>query len=189
MAKIGLKDFYYAPIATDTSTGTTYEAYAVLAGAISSSFAPSIAEASLYYDDAKGEYVSQLQGGVLTLGIDDADDTIFAGILGQTVTAAATPNPAIITSTTSDAPVPVGFGHIIPKIKGGTHYWKAQVFAKVLFKPYTDAAATKGDSITFTTPSVEGEVLPTTAGVIEKHATFTTEAAALTWLQSQFPTV
>jgi len=179
MASIGLRRFRYALLNTD---GETYGTIKTMAGAISSSCSPSIAEATLYADDSTKEYATSFQSATLTLGIDDDDDTIFAEILGKTIVTES----GLVTSSINDVPPYVGFGHIVTKMIDNIQKYKVEWFPKVKFKPFIPEASTKGDSLEFKTPTVEGLVIANDAGVWEKHQTFLTEAEAITALDGFF---
>lgn len=49
-------------------------------------------------------------------------------------------------------------------------------------------AKTKGESLEFSTPSVEGTIFPLKDGTWEKHATFDSETDAINYLNSLFKT-
>ena len=59
-------------------------------------------------------------------------------------------------------------------------------FPKVQFKPYVTDKTTKGDSLEFSTPSVEGTIFANTSNDWRKRATFDTEEEANTFLDSLF---
>ena len=91
-----------------------------------------------------------------------------------------------VTSKTTDTAIPIGFGHIVTKIVKHQRKYKVEFFPKVTFKPFMQDAKTKGESLEFTTPSVEGTIFPLKDGTWEKHATFDNEADAITYLNSLF---
>jgi phi13 family phage major tail protein len=179
MASIGLKRFRYAILAAD---GTTYGTVKTMAGAISSSVSLNIPEATLYSDDATTEYVTGFQSATITLGIDEDDDTIFAEILGKTIST----ETDVVTSSVDDTPPYVGFGHIVTKLVNNVPLFKVEWFPKVKFKPFIPDANTRGESIEFGTPSVEGLILANVEGVWEKHQTLASESAASTALDGLF---
>lgn len=90
------------------------------------------------------------------------------------------------TSNSEDMAKDVGFGHIVPKIVNNVRKYKVEWFPKVRFKPFIPDATTKGSSLEFTTPSVEGTIIPLQDGTWEKHATFAKEADASAYLDSLF---
>ena len=179
MASIGLKNFKYAKLNED---GKTYGEIKTLAGAIESKVTLDLSEASLYANDTLKEQVSLFKSGTLTAGIDDDDDSIFAELLGKTVDK----QTGVVTSNTEDLPIYVGFGHIVSKIVNGEKKYKVEFFPKVKFKPFIPDSKTKGDSLEFTTPSVEATIFENDNGDWEKHSVCDTESEANTLLESFF---
>ena len=179
MASIGLKNFKYAKLNED---GKTYGEIKTLAGAIESKVTLDLSEASLYANDTLKEQVSLFKSGTLTAGIDDDDDSVFAELLGKTVDE----QTGVVTSNTEDTPIYVGFGHIVSKIVNGEKKYKVEFFPKVKFKPFIPDSKTKGDSLEFTTPSVEATIFENDNGDWEKHSVCSTESEANTLLESFF---
>lgn len=179
MAGIGLKSFKYAKLNDD---GKTYGTVKTLAGAIECKVTLDLSEATLYADDTLKEQVSLFKSGTLTAGIDDDNDTVFAELLGKTVDE----ETGIVTSNVSDTPIYVGFGHIISKLVGGVRKYKVEFFPKMKFKPFIADSKTKGDSLEFTTPSVEATIFENDNGDWEKHNVYNTESEANTALESFF---
>lgn len=179
MAGIGLKNFRYAKLNED---GETYDEIKTLAGAIECKVALETVNAVLYADDQIKEEITEFRSGTITIGIDNDDDTIFAEILGKTIDV----ENGFVISNVNDTPILVGFGHVVPKIVGGKRKYKVEFFYKVKFKPFMTDAKTKGDSLEFTTPSVEATIFPKDNGDWENHHTFDTEAEANTALDALF---
>lgn len=179
MAGIGLKSFKYAKF---NEGGKTYGEVKTLAGAIECKVTLDLSEAMLYSDDALKEQVSLFKSGTMTAGIDDDDDTVFAELLGKTVDK----ETGIVTSNVNDLPIYVGSGHIVPKLVGGIRKYKVEFFPKVKFKPFIADSKTKGDSLEFTTSSVEAAIFENNNGDWEKHQICDTEAAANTALVGFF---
>lgn len=190
MPNIGLKQFTYGAIKTeaDKLADCIYETPDKLAGAIECKVALNIAEASLYDDDTLDEKESVVTNGTITLGINEADDSKFAVLLGNKTTEIEGKDTIEVTSNTGDTSKPIGFGHIVTKIVQHIKKYKVEFFPKVTFKPFMQDAKTKGESLEFTTPSVEGTIFPLKDGTWEKHATFNTEDDAISYLNSLFKT-
>ena len=179
MASIGLKNFKYAKLNED---GKTYGEIKTLAGAIECKVTLDLSEASLYADDTLKEQVSLFKSGTLTAGIDDDNDSVFAELLGKTVDE----ETGVVTSNSEDTARYVGFGHIVSKIVNGEKKYKVEFFPKVKFKPFIPDSKTKGDSLEFTTPSVEATIFENDNGDWEKHSVCSTESEANTLLESFF---
>ena len=178
MAGIGLKSFKYAKLNSDG----TYGPVKTLAGAIECKVSLDLSEAVLYSDDVIKEQVSVFKSGTLTAGIDDDNDEVFAELLGKSVDA----ETGVVTSNVNDVPIYVGFGHIVPKMVGGALKYKVEFFPKMKFKPFMTDAKTKGDSLEFTTPSVEATIFENDDGDWEKHKVYDTESEANTALEGFF---
>lgn len=192
MASIGLRRFRNAPLTTeaDKLANCLYGKVGTLAGAIECKVKLDISEAELRADDIVKEQASSVTKGTITMGVDEADDAIFAPILGQTVSKVTVVSSSSTvdeyTSKSDDIAVPQGFGHIVPKVIGGNHKFKVEWFPKVVFKPFIPDSKTKGDKLEFTTPSIEGTIYCLADGTYEKHCTFDSETDAQTYLDSLF---
>ena len=188
MPNIGLKQFTYGELTTEGNdlAGCVYGTPEKLAGAIECKVSLNIAEATLYDDDVLDEKESVVTNGTITLGINEADDEIFAVLLGSNVKEIKDGAVVEVTSKTTDTAIPIGFGHIVTKIVKHQRKYKVEFFPKVTFKPFMQDAKTKGESLEFTTPSVEGTIFPLKDGTWEKHATFDNETDAVTYLNSLF---
>ena len=179
MAQIGLRHFKYSPIKDGKYTGVNE-----MVGAIDSKPSLNVAEAELYADDTVVESASEVTKGSLSLTVADDDDNVFAPLLGHTVTE----NGEVLKSS-DDIPPYVGFGRVLVKLVNGKKKYKAEFFLKVKFKPFANEGNTKGESIEFKTPAVEGTiyVVPTMVDGVEKplyerHQTFDTDAEAQAYL-------
>ena len=126
----------------------------------------------------------------MTLGIDDDDDEIFSVLLGEEKieTTLGDDNSKVVEyiSGTDDVPLYFGFGQIVPKFKNGSTKYKVEWFPKVQFKQYVTDKKTKGDSLEFTTPSIEGTVFENFNKKWRRRATLDTEEQARQYLDSLF---
>lgn len=151
MATIGLDKLYYAKITEDEVGNETYEVPKTLAKAVSAELSVELAEATLYADDSAAEIVKEFKSGTLTLGVDDIGIEIASDLTGAQIDR----NNALI-SAGQDAGSPVAIGFRAKKSNGKyKYYW----LYRVKFGIPAASLATKGDSISFSTPSIEGTVL------------------------------
>ena len=152
MATIGLDKLYYAPITEDATTEEeTYDTPVQLAKAISAELSVELAEATLYADDGASEIVKEFKNGTLSLGVDDIGTSAAAALTGVSVD-----SNNVVISASEDGGSPVAIGFRAKKSNGKyKYYWLYRVKFGV---PATNLA-TKGDSITFSTPTIEGTVL------------------------------
>ena len=151
MATIGLDKLYYAPITEDANGEETYGTPVQLAKAMSADLTVESAEATLYADDGAAEIVKEFKSGTLSLGVDDIGASVAAALTGVEIDA----NHVIISSS-EDGGAPVAISFRAKKSNGKYRYfWLYRVKFGI---PATNLA-TKGDSITFSTPTIEGTVL------------------------------
>ena len=151
MATIGLDKLYYAKITEDANGNETYATPAPLAKAMTADLSVELAEATLYADDGAAEIVKEFKSGTLSLGIDDLGATIASDLTGATID-----SDGVIISTQEDGGAPVAVGFRAKKANGKyKYYWLYRVKFGI---PATNLA-TKGDSITFSTPTIEGTIL------------------------------
>lgn len=151
MATIGLDKLYYAKITEDTDGNETYATPAPLAKAMTADLSVELNEATLYADDGAAEIVKEFKSGTLSLGIDDIGNTVASDLTGATIDA----NKVVI-SASEDGGEPVAVGFRAKKANGKyRYYWLYRVKFGI---PATNLA-TKGDSITFSTPTIEGTIM------------------------------
>jgi phi13 family phage major tail protein len=151
MATIGLDRLYYASVTEAPVTGEeTYGTPIMLAKAISAELSVELAEATLYADDGAAEIIKEFKGGKLALGVDD-----IGRAAAETLTGATTDDNGVLVSASEDSGKPVAIGFRAKKSNGKYRYFWLY---KVKFAVPSDTLATKGDSITFQTPKIEGTV-------------------------------
>lgn len=161
MSTIGFDSLFYAPITENTSGEETYGTPVKLAKAISCDLSVELAEAILYADDAAAEVVKSFKEGKLSLGIDDI------GIdKAQVLTGASVDSSGVLVSSGEDVGSPVAIGFRAMKANGKYRYfWLYRVQFGV---PATNLQ-TKGDSISFQTPTIEGTVMQRHKAANGKH--------------------
>lgn len=150
MAQIGLKNLFYAPITEDSLGNETYGAPVRLAKAINADLSPNSDDATLYADDGADVVYRGFINGTLTLEINDLGNSVAAALLGASVDA----NGALV-STGEDVPPPVAIGFQSPSARGGDRYFW---FYRVVFALPSTSIQTKGESVEFATPSIEGTI-------------------------------
>ncbi|MBV4431540.1 phage tail protein [Clostridium tyrobutyricum] len=150
MATIGLDRLYYAPITEDENGDETYGTPVMLAKAISAELSIELAEATLYADDGAAEIIKEFKNGTLSLGVDD-----IGRKAAESLTGATTDDNGVLISASEDGGSPVAIGFRAKKANG--HYRYFWLYRVKFGVPSTNLA-TKGDSITFSTPTIEGTV-------------------------------
>lgn len=151
MATIGLDKLYYAKITEDENGNETYASPVQLAKAMTADLSVELAEATLYADDGASEIVKEFKSGTLSLGVDDIGAAVASDLTGATIDA-----NGVVVSASEDGGEPVAVGFRAKKSNGKyKYYWLYRVKFGI---PATNLA-TKGDSITFSTPTIEGTIL------------------------------
>ena len=151
MATIGLDMLHYAKITEDENGNESYGTPQKLAKAMSADLSVELAEATLYADDGAAEIVKEFKSGTLSLGVDDIGAAVASDLTGAVID-----NNGVVISTGEDGGAPVAIGFRAKKSNGKYKYFWLY---KVKFGIPATALATKGDSITFNTPTIEGTVL------------------------------
>lgn len=151
MATIGLDKLYYAKITEDANGNETYGTPLQLAKAMTAELSVELAEATLYADDGPAEIVKEFKTGTLALGIDDIGVTA-----AEDLTGAKLDDNHVVVSASEDGGSPVAVGFRAKKANGKYRYF--WLYRVVFGIPATNLA-TKGDAITFSTPTIEGTVL------------------------------
>jgi len=151
MATIGLDKLYYSKITEDASGNETYATPVALAKAIKADLSVELAEATLYADDAAAEVVKEFKQGKLSLGVDDIGITA-----AQALTGAIVDDNNVLVSASEDGGSPVAIGFRAKKGNGKYRYFWLY---RIIFGVPATNLATKGDSITFSTPTIEGTVI------------------------------
>lgn len=151
MATIGLDRLYYAKITEDANGDETYDTPVQMAKAMSADLSVELAEAILYADDGAAEIVKEFKNGTLSLGVDDIGAAVASDLTGASID-----SNGVVVSASEDGGDPVAVGFRAKKANGKyKYYWLYRVKFGI---PATNLA-TKGDSITFSTPTIEGTIL------------------------------
>lgn len=150
MAQIGLKNLFYALIEEDENGHEVYGAPVRLAKAISAELSVETDTQTLYADDGADVTISEFQSGTLTLGVNDLGTTVAAELLGARIDA-----NGVLISSGEDTPPAVAIGFQSRSAKGGDRYFWLQ---RVTFGIPGGTMNTKGESVEFSTPSIEGTI-------------------------------
>ena len=151
MATIGLDKLFYANINEDDQGYESYDEPQVLAKAMTADLTVELNEATLYADDGAAEVVKEFKAGTLSLGVDDIGAAVASDLTGTTID-----SNGVVISTSEDGGRPVAVGFRAKRSNGKYRYfWLYRVKFGI---PATNLA-TKGDSITFSTPTIEGTIM------------------------------
>jgi phi13 family phage major tail protein len=181
MAKIGLNNLWYSKL-TEAQGGTpTFDGAKSFGKAINCNVAITNNSATLYADDVLAESDTSFQNGTVTLGVDDDREQTFADVLGHTVTEEG----EVIRNANDVAPW-VGLARIIVKMVSNVRLYKVEVLYKVKFSEPSQEDQTKGETVEFATPSIEGSVATLANGDWSTAKTFSTKEAAIEFIQTLF---
>jgi len=151
LATIGLDMLYFSKITEDDDGNETYGTPEKLAKAISADLSVELVEAILYADDGIAEIVKEFGNGTLSLGIDDIGSAVASTLTGATID-----SNGVVISASEDGGEPVAIGFRAKKTNGKYKYFWLY---KVKFGIPATNLATKGESITFSTPTIEGTIM------------------------------
>lgn len=181
MAQIGLTNLWYG-LLTEAEDGTPSYAGAKSFGkAVSAKVDVSTNDATLYADDVLVESDKSFQNAKVTLGVADDDMTIFAEILGHKV---AESGGEMVRSADDAAPW-VGLGRVVTKMVGGKYVYKGEFLYKVRFAEPSQEDKTKGESVDFSTPEIEGTAATLANGQWSAAQVFDTKTAAVEWVKGK----
>jgi len=150
MATIGLDKLYYAKITEASSGDESYGTPVMLAKAISAELSVELAEATLYADDGAAEIIKEFKNGKLSLGVDD-----IGRKAAEELTGATADENGVLISASEDSGSPVAIGFRAKKANGTYRYFWLY---RVKFGVPSTNLATKGDNISFQTPTIEGTI-------------------------------
>ncbi len=151
MSTIGLDNLVYAPITNNKDGNEEYGTPVSLAKAIKADISVENAEAILYADDGAAEDVKMFKGGKVSIGVDDIGTEKAKELTGAEIDK----NGVLVSTDTDIAPyVALGFRALKPNGKY-RYFW----LYKVKFAVPSINLATKGDSISFQTPTIEGSIM------------------------------
>jgi phi13 family phage major tail protein len=146
-----MDNLYYATITEDSSGQETYGTPQFMAHSINADLSIELAEAELHADDAVLYSVKEFQSGTLKLGVADLAPEVISVITGAVID-----DNGVLLSTAEDSAGYVALGFRSRKPKGVYHYYWLY---KVKFGIPSISLETKGTSINFKTPQLEGTIM------------------------------
>lgn len=175
--RIGMKNVIAAAYAYDATatTPTSYSSPVYLGEAMTGTLTPNYATASLYGDDHQVDSASEFTNMNVELGVTKLPAAAHALLFGRTVTGDE------VEEKTTDSSAYVGIG-FIAKETGGTY--SAVIIPKVKFSAGAESFTTKGESVTYSTPTISGVAIGRDEDQQYKISKggFSTEAAALAYV-------
>jgi phi13 family phage major tail protein len=141
----------YAKITEGPNGDETYAVPKILAKALKADLSIELAEAALYADDALAHAIKAFKGGKLSLGVEDIGVVAASDLTGATVD----DNGVLVAAGEDEGClVAVGFRALKPDNRY-RYFW----LFRVKFAVPSTNTQTKGDSIQFQTPTIEGTIL------------------------------
>ena len=181
MARIGLNNLWYSKL-TEAQDGTpSYDGAKSFGKAVSANVSITNNSAMLYADDVLAESDTTFQSGTVTLGTDDDREATFADILGHAIT-----EEGEVTRNANDTAPWVGLARIVVKMVQNVRLYKVEVLYKVKFSEPSQDDQTKGESVEFKTPEIEGTIATLANGDWSDAKTFASKDAAIAFIQAIF---
>lgn len=175
----------------NTEGTITYETPISMGDAMSVELNLTAAEGRLYAESRLAEYKKLITGGTASVGvkyITDAAQKLLFGMSENTRNVGTKTSQKSLKATAKDIAKYVGMGFYAPDAIDGTDKYTAVFVYKVLFGAPGYVYATKGDSITFQTPTTTGEFLADDSEdkSIMEIATLASESDAVAWINKCF---
>ena len=176
---------------TNTDGTITYDTPVSMGDAMSVELNLTAAEGRLYAESRLAEYKKLVTGGTASVGvkyITDAAQKLLFGMSENTRNVGTNTSQKSLKATAKDIAKYVGMGFYAPDAIDGTDKYTAVFVYKVLFGAPGYVYATKGDSITFQTPTTTGEFLADDSEDknIMETATLASESDAVAWINKCF---
>ena len=191
MASFDLRYIQCAPYQV-TEGKVSYGAKVKVGEAMNADITFTFAEGRLYAEGKLSEYIKELTGGTISMAVKDIlqeAQKVMYGVAEKSRTISDSPVKGIVYSAKDSASyVGIAF-YCKDKVDGATKY-TCVLAVKALFGPPAMSKATKGQNITFSTPTTTGEFLPADdaeQAVIEV-ATVDDEATAIAWCDAVLTT-
>ena len=187
MALIGLK---YPVVGKYNESGGTvsHTDGMVLAKAIQANISINQFGARLYADDGLSESDEGFQDGTIGLNIDDLSQDAAKFVFGASEAAGGVTGDdttkMLVYKGDDDVP-DVGVGFYAPRKKSGVRSYRAIFFTRVKFGYPNETIDTKGEQITYGTPTIQGAIQLDATGVWKREITVADEAKAVAWLKTQ----
>lgn len=177
MAYIGLA---YPTIAKLDPTTNTYSDGFRMGKAVSVNITTNYNEANLPGDNVIAESVKEFRDGTINLGITTIPIEAYETVFGHAVTEGE--DGTLIVDKTDDAPNYVGVGLVKEELVDGVKSYIAMWIKKVLFTESGENAQTKGETISFQTPTITGTILALDDKTWRERKIFDNEADAIAYI-------
>lgn len=177
MAFVGLSNPYIAKLVDEAKKKYT-DCFAC-GKAITLNITPNYNEAKLYANNQLAEMAKEFKDGNITLGTDRLPMKALEVCFGHNVSS----DEKEVVYKTDDNANAVGVGFYVDEMISGKRQYVATVVYKVKFSESANDYTTKGETIEFKTPSIEGTIAGLESGEWKITKTFDTSKQADEWLR------
>ena len=143
---------------------------------------PNYSEGSLYGDDEQAEYDKAFTNANVTLGTTTLPAEAAETVFGHEVDAIT----GEVTKKTTDEANYVGVGVVVDETVNGTKKYFAYIITCAQFSESAESFTTKGDSITFSNPSIAGLAIGDKNSAWQIKQGFDDPATALAYIKTTF---
>lgn len=175
----------------NTSGTITYTGKASIGDAMGVNIELRYAEGRLYAESVLAEYMKAVTGGTISIAVKYIPDSVQSMLFGSTAKSRSVGTETTTTisglqTKASDTPKAVGVAFYAPAMIDGVEKYTCVFISRALFGQPSKNFATKGDSITFQTPTTTGEFMAdhSTNRALIEVATADTEANAKDWVDT-----
>lgn len=177
MAYIGLA---YPTIAKLDPKTNTYSDGFRMGKAVSVNITTNFNEANLTGDNVIAETVKEFRNGNIDLGITTIPIAAYSTVFGHEVT--IDEDGTLIVDKTDDVPNYVGVGLLKEELVDGEKSYIAMWIKKVLFTESGENATTKGENISFQTPTITGTIMALDDKTWRERKIFKNEPDAIAYI-------
>lgn len=166
---------------TANPAGDTYSDGFLCGKAVGTSVTPNYSEASLYGDNELAEYAKEFSDADVSANVTTLPIEAVTTMFGHTYDEST----KMVTYAAADKANAVGYGFYATESVNGVASYVACWLPNVKFTEAAESYSTKGSSIEFQTPTIEGKASADSKGAWKYKQTFTTEDAAIEWLKTK----
>ncbi|MCX7772217.1 MAG: hypothetical protein N2376_03790 [Clostridia bacterium] len=188
MAAIGLQYSVYSPLTENDEDGThTYGIGKRGRKMIKADVKIKVDEGKLFCEDGVGEAAKEFTDGTITINQDELTVTMRKDLLGNTTKSITVGSDTIeeLSSKDTDIQPFVGFGFIQTKKIDNVRQYRAVFFPKVQFGEPDESAETKGEKISWQTPTIVGTIMRRNDGVWKEETTTPSLSTAIAYIKSK----
>jgi len=173
---------------TNTSGTVTYAQHTSIGDAMNVNLELKYAEGRLYAESKLAEYKKLATGGTISIGVKYIPDAAKQLLYGCTSSTRTVGSSSVSGNkyTAKDIGQYVGVAFYSPDVIDGVDKYSCMFISKALFAPPGYSYQTKGENLTFNTPTTTGEFLPddSTNKLLIEEAVVDTEAEAIAWVKA-----